>query len=59
MRLELVLFTVFALLSAFGLYLVGKHFASRRAGFWLAFGTVAFFVALGLALRWIATAWGG
>lgn len=59
MRLELILFTVFALLSAFGLYLVGKNFASRRAGFWLAFGAVAFFVALGLALSWIATSWGG
>ena len=56
---EAILFAVFTLLSMIGLYLVGKHFSGRRLGFWLAFGGLVFFAALGLVLRWMALTWGG
>lgn len=54
-----VLYVVFALLSALGLYLVAAHFHSRRLGVVLALLTLAFFAALAAWLRWMVAAYGG
>lgn len=43
MFLPIVLFLVFALLSAVGAYLILAHQRSRKAGVWAALGTALFF----------------
>jgi hypothetical protein len=48
--LGVVLFTLFALLSALGAYLIGAHFRGRRAGFLAAVATLAGFAALAAAM---------
>lgn len=45
-----VLFTLFALLSAVGAYLIAAHFRGRRAGLLAALSTLAFFAALAAAM---------
>lgn len=48
-----VLFTLFALLSALGAYLIGAHFRGRRTGLLAALATLAFFAALAAAMWWL------
>ena len=48
--LGVVLFALFALLSALGAYLIGAHFRSRRTGLLAALATLAFFIALAAAM---------
>lgn len=48
--LGVVLFTLFALLSALGAYLIGAHFRGRRTGLLAALATLAFFIALAAAM---------
>jgi hypothetical protein len=48
--LGVVLFTLFALLSALGAYLIGAHFRGRRAGFLAAVATLVGFAALAAAM---------
>jgi hypothetical protein len=48
-----VLFAVFAALSAAGAYALAAHFRSRRLGVLLALLTLIFFAALFAALVWL------
>ena len=48
--LGVVLFALFALLTALGAYLIGAHFRGRRTGVLAALATLACFAALAAAM---------
>jgi hypothetical protein len=48
--LAVVVFVLFALLSAHGVYLIGAHFRGRRTGLLAALATLGFFAALAAAM---------
>jgi hypothetical protein len=48
--LAVVVFVLFALLSAFGVYLIGAHFRGRRTGLLAALVTLGFFAVLAAAM---------
>ncbi|MEM7048416.1 MAG: hypothetical protein AAF604_02105 [Acidobacteriota bacterium] len=53
MILALILFVLFALMSAGGGYWIGARFRSRAMGALVAGLTLAFFVALAVAMWWM------
>lgn len=57
--LAVVVFVLFALLSAHGVYLIGAHFRGRRTGLFAALATLALFAALAAAMLAIFATFAG
>lgn len=58
MSLPTLLFTLFAVLSAAGAFLVARHFRGWAAGLLAAAGTLLFFLGLAALLYWLLAAAG-
>jgi len=58
MALALTLYSLFALITVVGAYLIGAHFRSRTAGFWWAVGLLVLFILLFAGLELMIHTWG-